>query len=191
MTFVRPLRLVADAVAADAGPAPFARGVALGMLVGLVPKENLTAALLAVLLAAVRVNLPAAGLAAVIFSLVGSLADPLTHVVGKSLLTGEWLRGTWASFFQLPLAPWTGLNNTVVLGSLLLGLGLLYPVYRGAVAAHPRVVPPIAARVRKSRLGAWLWGRGVRRAAGARGGVNPAARESATCSSQSQESPRC
>ena len=158
MTFHRPLRLLADAVAADAGPAPFARGVALGMLVGLVPKENLTAAVLAVVLGAVRVNLPAAGLAAVFFSLFGSAADPLSHAVGKWLLTGDWLRETWASFFQLPLAPWTGLNNTVVLGSLVLGLALSYPVYRGALVMHPRVVPPVAGWVKKTRLGKWLCG---------------------------------
>ncbi len=130
LQFIRPLRLLARAFTAAATPRQLAFGFALGMMIGLVPKGNLTAGLLTVILLGTQANLGTGLTAAVLFSWVGVLADPLSHRVGHAFLTAEPLQPMWAYLYNLPLAPWTGFNNTVVLGSLLLGLWLFYPVYR-------------------------------------------------------------
>jgi len=127
---IRPVRLVAKVFTAAATPRQLALGFALGMLIGLVPKGNLTAAALMVVFLGTRVNLGTGLAGAVLFSWVGMLADPLTHRIGAALLTQAPLEPMWARLYQLPLAPWTAFDNTVVLGSLLLGLWLFYPVFR-------------------------------------------------------------
>ena len=42
---------------------------------------------------------------------------------------GEPFQATYASIFKLPFGAWIGFNNTVVTGSILMGLYVAYPVY--------------------------------------------------------------
>jgi len=106
-----------------------ALGCALGMMLGILPKGNLVALLLSMLLLSLRMHLGAAMVSMLVFSVVGYYLDPLTHRLGLLMLTNDLLAGSWARFYQLPLAPWTSLNNTVVAGSLLLGLTSVVPTY--------------------------------------------------------------
>lgn len=126
------LRLLRGAVSiftAAGSPRRIAFGVALGAMIGLVPKGNLTAVLLAALLLSLRVNLAAGTAAALLFSWAGSLTDPLAHRIGSTVLAYPWVQRIGAYLFDLPVVPWTALNNTVVLGNLILGLVLFYPIY--------------------------------------------------------------
>ena len=114
---LRPLRQLSLALVANESPRQVAWGFTLGMLAGLVPKGNLLAMALFMLLCALRVNKPAGLLALGIFSLVGIGLDPFAHSIGSLLLTWESARPLYAWWYSLPLAPWSGLNNTVVLAS--------------------------------------------------------------------------
>ncbi|MCH2203091.1 MAG: TIGR03546 family protein [Fuerstiella sp.] len=105
-------------------------GLAFGILVGLVPKGNLLAVFLAAILAASRVNLGVAAGAIVCCSLASPLIDPISHVIGSWLLKHPGLSSFWTWLYNLPVAPWTGFNNSVVLGSFVVGLILLYPAHR-------------------------------------------------------------
>ena len=118
----RPLRYVTQAFLAEDSPRQLALGLALGMVIGLVPKGNLVAICLTVVLFASRVNLGTGMGGAILFSWVGMLCDPLSHRVGQALLRHPALRSWWGLFMDLPLAPWTALNNTVVLGSFILAM---------------------------------------------------------------------
>lgn len=154
---LKPLELLADLLADASSPRQIAWGFALGMLVGLVPKGNLTAAVLGVLLVATRANLAAAALATLCFSWLGVLADPLTHTLGLALLTSSSLRPFWDWLYGWPLVPWLGLHNTVVLGNLLCGLTLLLPVYALGIPAAERFVPWAAERWSRWRLKTLVW----------------------------------
>lgn len=158
LRFVRPLRLVARAFTADGSPRQLALGLALGMLIGLVPKGNLTAGVLLVVLLGTQVNLGVGTLSALLFTWVGGLVDPLTHRVGEALLTHPSLQSAWACLHDLPLVPWMGLNNTVVLGNLLLGLWLFYPVYRLGEFAFDHYQPWAVEKLGKYRIAQLLWG---------------------------------
>jgi len=125
-----PLRAIVGLFTAAASPRGLAVGCALGMMLGLLPKGNLTAAALSLVVLSLRVNLTAVAAATAVFSSVAVWTDPLAHRLGAAVLTQPAWQGTLAWLYELPLAPWTGLNNTVVLGSLLLSLVLFYPVYR-------------------------------------------------------------
>ena len=122
------------------------------------PKGNLTAVALMVVLCASRVNLGAGLLSAFAFSWVGLATDPLAHQVGQRLLSAEALTPIWTTLYDTPLVPWTDFNNTVVLGSFLLGLAVFYPCYRLSRPLFARYAPPLAARAQKLRVVQLLWG---------------------------------
>jgi uncharacterized protein (TIGR03546 family) len=158
LRLIRPLRVLARLLTAAGTPRQLALGLAMGMLIGMVPKGNLTAVVLTVMLLAGRFNLGAGMVAAAVFSWLGMLVDPLSHRIGQALLTCPSLQPTWAFLYDQPLAPWTGFHNTVVLGSLLLGLWLFYPVYRLAEPAFAHVVPRVVDRLREYRISRLLFG---------------------------------
>ncbi len=149
---VRPVRNLVEALTDDDAPQRLALGVALGMLVGLVPKGNLTAAVLAVLALSVRANLAAVIGSAGVFTLLGAWTDPLAHDLGLRVLTRPGVQPLGAWLYDLPLVPWTGLNNTVVFGSLLLGLVLFWPVYYLVWHGCQRWRPWLAARLARYRV---------------------------------------
>jgi uncharacterized protein (TIGR03546 family) len=126
---VRLARNIVSVFTAAGSPRRIAFGVALGATIGLVPKGNLTAAFLAILLLTLHVNLTAGTAAAVLFSWVGTWTGPLAHRIGSAILAHPAVQPVGAYLFDLPFVPWTALNNTVVLGSLVLGLVLFYPLY--------------------------------------------------------------
>jgi uncharacterized protein (TIGR03546 family) len=126
---VAALRKFCRALLASKAPEQLALGFTIGMVIGLVPKGNLIALSLCVLLFSMRCNKGLGLAAAVLFSFVGTWTDPFAHRLGLMALSWQPIQATYASIFKLPFAPWLGFNNTVVTGSLLMGLYVAYPVY--------------------------------------------------------------
>ena len=130
LLIVRPLRIALKALIAEATPGQLALGFALGVLIGLVPKGNLTAIVLGVVLAASRANLGVAAATIIAFSFASPWFDPVSHQIGTYLLGHPFLLSTWTKLYNTPVMPWTAFNNSVVLGSFVIGLILVYPLYR-------------------------------------------------------------
>ena len=99
------------------------------MIIGVMPKTNLIALSLCVLLFSMRCNKGLGLAAAIAFSFVSPWTDPFAHKLGLAVLSLDSMQGTYAATFNLPLGPWWGFHNTVVTGSLLLGLYVAFPVY--------------------------------------------------------------
>jgi uncharacterized protein (TIGR03546 family) len=158
LRLLRPVQFLAQALTEASSPRQLAWGLALGVLIGLVPKDNLTAAALMASVAALRVNLAAVTLTAFVCSWCGLLFDPLSHRLGYCLLTAGPLRPLWTWLYDLPLMPWTAFNNTVVLGSLLIGLLALYPTYRLSQPLAVRYAPVLSERLQRFRVVRLLWG---------------------------------
>jgi uncharacterized protein (TIGR03546 family) len=51
--------------------------------------------------------------------------DALIDAVGTALLRQDSLRDVWTSLYNMPVVPWTRFNNSMVLGSFVLGSVLL------------------------------------------------------------------
>ena len=126
---VAALRKFCRTLLASHAPEQRALGFTIGMVIGLVPKGNLIALSLCVLLFSMRCNKGLGLATSVVFSFVGSWTDPFAHRLGLAALSFEPMQATYAAMFKLPLGPWLGFNNTVVTGSLLMGLYMAYPVY--------------------------------------------------------------
>lgn len=161
---LRPLTHLVAALRKTSTPHYLALGAALGMLVGVVPKDNLTAMVLGMLVLAIRNNLAAAALSALVFTWISPLFDPVADALGSFVLKLDALQGLFAFLYDLPLLPWLGLNNTVTAGSLMLGLLFSYPVYRMAKFAAKRYGPGLVARLEKYK--AWQVLSGANLAAG-------------------------
>lgn len=164
---LRPLRGVSKVLVAEDSPRQLALGFALGMVIGLVPKGNLIAVALTVALFSTRVNLGMGLLSAGLFSWLGVYLDPASHDLGMKLLGAESLRPFWNFLYDVPLARWSGFNNTVVLGGLLLGAVLFYPAYEVSRLVFAKVQPPAREWLRRFWVTRVLFG--LELAAGWRG----------------------
>lgn len=137
-----PLKSLLVALQGDGDPSDAAAGFALGAALGLLPAGNLIAALIFILLFFYRVDKPMAAVAVIVFSPLGVLLDGPAHAVGGAVLTAGPLQGLWTFLYNLPIVPWTRFNNTVVMGQLIFGLVLFYPVYalamKGVLAYRAR-----------------------------------------------------
>lgn len=128
-TLMRPVRSVVQALIVYDAPNQLAAGFALGMVLGFMPKANLIALSILVLLFSLRVNKGMGLAAACLFSLTQPLIDTVGHKLGLYVLSAPSMQSTYATIFSLPLGPWLEMNNTAVIGSFLLGLYAFYPAY--------------------------------------------------------------
>lgn len=158
MFMLRPFRLFFKALVVDATPRQMAFGFAMGLLVGLVPKGNLLAIGLMMLMCSLRVNLGVALATVFVSSWVGMLLDPITHRIGEFLLKSESLRPLWATMYDTSLLPWTDFNNTVVLGSFTLGVAAFVPMYFISRPIFGLLTPRLVTWAQRFRLVTLLWG---------------------------------
>ena len=129
---MNPLALIRQFIkglTAQTTPGQIGACIAIGFLIGLMPKATLTAQLLIVVMMASKVNIPMAVLTALGVSLLNPLLDKVSDPIGYALLTAQALKPLWTKLYNTPVVPWTGFNNTVVPGGLVLGGLLLAPVY--------------------------------------------------------------
>jgi uncharacterized protein (TIGR03546 family) len=131
---MNPLRLLKDVLLALHGggqPRHLAAGFALGAALGLVPKGNLFAAVFFLLFFLFNADKGMAFLSAGLFTGVGYALDRFAHGLGLALLKAGALHGLWTALYDLPIVPLTRFNNSVVLGSVVIGAALYAPLYFG------------------------------------------------------------
>lgn len=139
-------------------PRQLALGVVFGMLVGLIPKDSLLPYAIGILGILSTGNLLSLTISAIAFSYVSPLLDPTTHQIGSWVLTLEPLQATWAAIYQLPMVPWTRFDNTVVMGSLILGICLTMPIHWISFRIFEKFGSSIFKFVSRTRVARWLIG---------------------------------
>ncbi len=164
MILIELLARIVSALRSAATPRQVAGGFMIGMAIGLIPSALLDV-LLFVVLILINVNLASGLLAAVVFGLLAYLLDPLFHTLGYQLLAGvRPLRPFWTALYNTPFVPFSGYNNTVVMGSLIVTLLLVYPAFMfvriGVVRYRERYEPvvsrwPITRVIQHSMLYRW------------------------------------
>lgn len=111
-------------------PSQIGWGFALGTILGLTPLSSLHNLSVVLLLIIFKVNLSAALLSWILYSLFGWVLDPVFHAIGYTVLVRiPFLQSLWITLYNIPIAPLTRFNNTVVMGSLLSAMVLLLPHY--------------------------------------------------------------
>jgi uncharacterized protein (TIGR03546 family) len=113
-------------------PAQVAGGFALGSIIGLSPMLTLQGLVVWFVILILDVNLSAATLSLLVFSLIAFIFDPIFHRIGYFVLVNiEGLKDIFTTWYNAPIAPLTRFNNTVVMGSFICALVLFPLVYFG------------------------------------------------------------
>ena len=132
MIWLKLLSNFINAFRAGDSPGQIAGGFSVGLLIGIMPFFTLQGFFLFILLMLLNINMAAGTLAILLASLFAYLADPIFHSLGYFVLTGiPFLQGLWETLNNLPVAPLSRFNNTVVMGSFICGLALFIPVFYG------------------------------------------------------------
>ncbi len=129
MFWMKLLKKLLKALNADVSPSEVAGGFVLGVFLGLSPTFSLHNLLIVTLIIILKVNISAAIFSALVFGIVGYAFDGLSHQLGRALLMSAPLEGVWSFFYNTPLLALARFHNTVVLGSVVISLILLMPMY--------------------------------------------------------------
>lgn len=156
------IRQIWDAFAASVkgfdSPRQLALGVTFGMMLGLLPKDSLFPYVIGLVALLTNANLLALIVSGLIFNSIGPLADPFTHQIGQWVLTFDPFEPAWIWLCQLPIVPWTRFTNTVVMGSLVLGIVSSVPIYSVSSQLFHRYGHAFFSLVVKNRFAKWLIG---------------------------------
>ena len=126
MFFLKLLKQIIVIFQTDISPNQVAWGFALGAILGLVPNMFMKLVLFIVIMM-FRVNVSAAFLAWAVYEILSFALDPLFNVIGYQVLTIGSLNAFYTWLYNLPVVPFTKFNNTVVMGSLIVGIILIIP----------------------------------------------------------------
>lgn len=141
LQFLNPIRNLLRIFSQERTPRQLAMGIALGVVIGLLPKGNLIAVSLTVVLFSLRVNLGSGLTTVFLVSLAHPLIAPIAHEFGLRALRNPRVYSFLSHIYQYPLVPWTALNHSVVIGSLLLGVAMFYPSYHVSLQVLTRLQP--------------------------------------------------
>jgi uncharacterized protein (TIGR03546 family) len=134
-------------------PAQVAGGFALGSILGLSPMLTLQGLLVWLVILVLDVNLSAATLSLLVFSLIAFIFDPVFHHLGYFLLVDiGGLKVVWTTLYNAPIAPLTRFNNTVVIGSFVSALILFPLVYFGMKKFVVAYRTTVGARIEKTKI---------------------------------------
>lgn len=140
----------------DTGLNQLASGLALGVILGFSPFLSLQTFLVLLCCFFFRIQLGAAFLSAFFFKFIAFLFDPLTDRLGRWTLESESLRPLFVKLYNLPLVPLTRFNNSIVMGSGIIGFLLAIPLFLVFRSLIDRYRETIVAQYKQSKI--WkLW----------------------------------
>lgn len=141
----------------DTGTNQLALGLALGVILGFAPIISLQCLLIIFICFFFRVQLGAAFISAFFFKFVAYLSDPLSEKLGRWALELEVLRPTYTSLYNMPLVPLTRFNNSIVMGSAIVSVILVVPLYFIFKSLVIKYRETIVAKYKQSKLWkAWI-----------------------------------
>ncbi|MBO4386905.1 MAG: TIGR03546 family protein [Treponema sp.] len=118
-----------QALSNNTAPGQIAHGFALGMILGLLPKDNLLWYLLFVFFFFFRIQRGVFSLSVIIWALIAPLLDPYFDYIGFYILSYEKFQPMFRTLVNIPFVAFTKFNNTVVMGSFVCGICAYIPIY--------------------------------------------------------------
>ena len=136
-----------------ASPPQIAAGFVLGMIIGLTPFWSLHNLLIIILIILVNVNISTVLFSFLVFSLFAYMFDPFFHSLGYFVLVDiSVLHGLWPALYNVPIIALSNFNNTVVMGSMVVSLILIIPVYFAVKAGVIEYREHIEAKIQKWKI---------------------------------------
>ena len=129
MLVIKFLQSLFRALNSDGTPGQVGMGMAIGLAFGLTPLVSLhNLAILAVAMLT-TVSFPGVMLGWAVAVPIGFMLDPLFDRVGMALLTTDGLAPLFTWIVNTPVVALSRLNNSIVLGSLVVWAALLVPAF--------------------------------------------------------------
>jgi len=140
----------------DTATNSLAWGMTLGCVLGFSPIVSFQAFLVFTICFVFRVQLGAAFFSAFFFKIIAYLIDPLADVLGQKILELPELRELFVTLYNMPLVPLTQFNNSIVMGSGIIGFALSIPLFFGFRVFILKYRQNVVAKFKNSK--AWkLW----------------------------------
>jgi uncharacterized protein (TIGR03546 family) len=149
---IKLIQSLVGALHSEGTPGQLAAGIALGSILGLTPLFNIHNAIVFAAIVLLNVSFAGGMFGWAVFVPIGFLLDPLFDWIGHRLLLAEGLRGLWTSLYNMPVAPLTNFNNTVVLGSVVFAILFAVPLFFATRLGVVRYRATVGERVRQSRF---------------------------------------
>ena len=135
-----------------------AMGMSIGAMIGILPKDNILVVGLLVLLILSVSNLITGAIAGISMSLLSPMLEQSCHRIGEFVLANNFIAAVVGRFLEFPLAAWTRLDNTVVCGSLVIGMVAFLPIYFCSFYFFNRYRTTIRRVMVQSGLTNWILG---------------------------------
>lgn len=126
---LRQIINVFKALNSNAKPWQLSLGVSFGAIIGLTPTASLHNLALLFLAFIINMNIGIMILSFVLFSGIAYIMDPVFHDIGYTILKSDSLVGIWENVFSCPIALMANLNNSIVMGSLVVSVALAVPLF--------------------------------------------------------------
>lgn len=153
MLWLKLVQQLIKALNSDGTPGQVAAGIALGAALGLTPLMNLHNLLVLSAIMLLNVSVPGAMLGWALFIPLGFALDPWFDALGRWLLLDlETLRPLWVTAVNTPVLALANLNNTVVLGSLVVWLLAFVPLYFAARYGVAQYRARVYRRLKQTRV---------------------------------------
>ena len=153
LTLLKLLQSLVKTLHSEGAPWQIAGGVTLGAALGLTPLMSGHNLVIVLVICVLNVSVGGALLGLAVFAPLGFLLDPLFDRLGRQLLVDTpVLEPMWTALYNIPVVPYSGFNNSIVLGSLVTWLVLTAPIYALAYIGVLRYRATVGERVRQSRF---------------------------------------
>ncbi|MEI7460897.1 MAG: hypothetical protein WCK15_15915 [Pirellula sp.] len=119
-------------------PTQIASGAAMGVGLGIIPKDNIVFLSLVVFITVLRVNQLLGWFVACSLWFFSAWFEPISHVLGSMLLRQSIVAATVQRLYEYPLLPWTCIDNTLVCGGLAIGIASFLPTYLACCWSHSK-----------------------------------------------------
>ena len=129
LAILKLLQSIFQTLHSEGTPGQVAAGIAIGAGIGLTPLMNAHNLVLFAALVLLNVSFGGGMLGLALFTPLGFLFDPLFDKIGLGLLNAPALRSLWTAWYNAPLVPYTNFNNSVTLGSFVVWLATVVPLY--------------------------------------------------------------
>jgi uncharacterized protein (TIGR03546 family) len=146
MDVIKAIAKLVAALNGNTGRNQIAAGFSWGLLLALIPLGNFFWIVIFVVSFFFRHNHGGKMLAMALLKLLSPLLYPLVvDPLGWEILHTGPLQGVFTTLYNTPLVPFTGFNNTLVAGGLVLGLALFVPAFfllRGLIPLYRNTLLP-------------------------------------------------
>lgn len=113
----------------ETDPAQISLAFCLAMVMALTPLFSVHNLLVLFAVLVLRVNLATFSVAWIALSAVAYALDPLFHRIGLAVLTADGLTQMWTALYNTAWFRPARLNNTIVMGSLLVSIVVFIPAF--------------------------------------------------------------